>query len=257
MKEVETKTILVVEDEPLLLEVISELMQREGYRVLTAENGAVALDRMKSARVDLIVSDIRMPVMDGVTLIKAIKAQGTYFPNVVLVTGYSDISNRDAYDLGAGGLLPKPYEHEDIMALVRRSLTDREELWRMPRQTEKFPIFQAAFDSLTTALRRGLIAFGRGGFCARMREEVGEGRVSLEVKFEADHRDIVGEGIVRWVENREQMIGVEITSLADPCRDWVAKLAAQNCTWSFIPRSAHPVHPVRQLLDFHSADMGL
>lgn len=80
------------------------------------------------------------------------------------------------------------------------------------------------FDSLPAALGGRLIAFGRGAFCAKMREDVGEGRVSLEVKFEADHRGIIGDGI----ENREQMIGVEITSLADPYSYWVAKLAARE-----------------------------
>jgi len=65
-------TILVVDDEPELLEIFAIWMRREGYHVLTAANGAEALKILTSTNVDALISDIRMPVMDGLTLVRRI-----------------------------------------------------------------------------------------------------------------------------------------------------------------------------------------
>ena len=232
------KTILVVEDEPILLEIASKWLTQIGYQVLAAENGAVALERMKSVPIDLIVSDIRMPVMDGLAFLRAIRAAGRHLPSVVFVAGFSDISPRDAYDIGAEALLPKPFKREELTSQIQRSLTAREELWRTPARTESLPQLRAVFESLAAALKRGLIAFGRGGFCLSSITGFSQGGVRLAVDFQQDQKDVVGDGIVRWVEKYEQMIGVEIISLEESCREWVAGLAAENKTGSFIPRTA-------------------
>lgn len=232
------KTILVVEDEPILLEIASKWLTQIGCQVLGAENGAVALERMKSAPIDLIVSDIRMPVMDGLTFLRASRAGGRHLPSVVFVTGFSDISPRDAYDIGTEAFLPKPFKREEFTSQIQRSLSDREELWRTPAKAESLPRLRAVFESLAAALKRGLIAFGRGGFCLSSITGLSKGGVRLAVDFQQDNKDVVGDGIVRWVEKDEQMIGVEIISLEESCRKWVAGLATENQTRSFIPRTA-------------------
>jgi len=232
------KTILVVEDEPILLEIASKWLRQIGCHVLGAENGAVALERIKSVPIDLIVSDIRMPVMDGLAFLRATRARGRHLPSVIFVAGFSDISPRDAYDIGAEALLPKPYKREELISQIQKSLTDREELWRTPAKAESLPLLRAAFESLAASLKRGLIAFGRGGFCVSSNTGFSQGRVRLAVDFQQDHKDVVGDGIVRWVEKNEQMIGVEIISLEESCRKWVAGSATENQTRSFIPRTA-------------------
>lgn len=230
--------ILVVEDEPILREIAAKWLTQIGCRVFTAENGAVAMEVVKSVPVDLIVSDIHMPVMDGLAFLRAIRTGGRYVPSLVFVTGFSDVSPRDAYDIGAEALLPKPYNREELTSQIQRSLTEREELWRAPAKTESPPLLRAVFESLGAALKRGLIAFGRGGFCLSSITGFSQGGVRLAVDFQQDHQDVVGDGIVRWVERNEQMIGVEIISLEDSCRKWVAGLATENRTRSFIPRTA-------------------
>ena len=67
-------TVLVVDDEPMLLNIFSEWLQEENWRVLTAPDGAAALQVLLRDRVDVIVSDVRMPIMDGVVLAKKLTA---------------------------------------------------------------------------------------------------------------------------------------------------------------------------------------
>lgn len=229
-------TVLVVEDEPTLREVTAEWVEHEGYRVITAENGAVALQLLRAISVNLLVTDVRMPVMDGVSLLQTVKSSGAPLPNMIFVTGFADITPREAYDLGAEGTLAKPFERCDLAALLRRSLTDRAELWREPAHVGKAPILQEAFESCTQAQAQGRIAFGRGGFCLKSDARVAEGPVRLALDFQADQKGVLGNGIVRWSELRERMIGVEITFIGDNSRTWVAGLAKENRTLSFIPR---------------------
>jgi CheY-like chemotaxis protein len=63
--ELKDATVLIVDDEPMLLDIFSEWLQEEKCRVLTAGNGAAALEILRNHHVDVVVSDVRMPVMDG------------------------------------------------------------------------------------------------------------------------------------------------------------------------------------------------
>jgi len=88
-----------------------------------------ALVKVPVHRIDLVITDVRMPVMDGITLLKRIKAGGSYAPSLILITGFADIEARDAYDLGAEALLEKPVECDDLIDIVRRSLLEPAERW--------------------------------------------------------------------------------------------------------------------------------
>jgi len=124
-------TILLVEDEPVLREIIAAWFERFAGRVLTAANGPEALDILAANSPDLVVSDVRMPVMDGVTLLKKLRARGDQ-PPVILISGFSDTDAREAYDMGAEAFLQKPMERHDVVETVGRNLIPREELWRTP-----------------------------------------------------------------------------------------------------------------------------
>ena len=75
-------SILVVDDEPLLRELISEWLSDEGYRVRTAENGFDALRVLEVEHIAVVVTDIRMPKMDGVALLKTLKNSASHTPAV-------------------------------------------------------------------------------------------------------------------------------------------------------------------------------
>ena len=115
------ETILVVEDEPHLLELMEISLSHLGYRVLKASNGAQALDRM-NADVDLVILDMIMPVMDGLTTLKSIRQ---LYPHakVLVATGYAAPERLAAIKaLGIDGLLPKPFPLSELTETVRGSL---------------------------------------------------------------------------------------------------------------------------------------
>jgi two-component system response regulator FlrC len=117
--------ILVIDDEPQMLLAIQETLRRRGYTVASAASGMEALCRMKEKSFDLILTDMRMPEVSGLDLLR--RMRGT-MPNVpvILLTAYGTIENAvDAMKLGALDYLLKPFSSEALEAAVRRALTSR------------------------------------------------------------------------------------------------------------------------------------
>ncbi len=230
-------TILVVDDEPDWRSIMSEWFGREGSQLLLAENGAEALELIRANHVDVVVSDVRMPVMDGITLLKNIKAGEGYTPSVMFMSGFSDIEPGEAYDLGVEAMMAKPVERKQLIAAVTRILAGREDLWRAALSDKPTVLLDAVFSSLAAALSQGLLAFGRGGFRIHSALNLREGPVELLLDFTEDKRKVTGQGVIRWTAPAEAEIGVEITYIDDQNRDWIVGLTAANGSLSFIPRT--------------------
>ncbi|PHQ56454.1 MAG: sigma-54-dependent Fis family transcriptional regulator [Porticoccus sp.] len=112
--------VLVVEDDAALRDAMCDTIQYGGYQVLSASNGEEALWCLKRERVDLIVSDVQMDVMDGNTLLREAKALRPELP-FVLVTAYGSIENAvKAMQEGAADYLLKPFEAEVLLEMVSR-----------------------------------------------------------------------------------------------------------------------------------------
>src|SRR5689334_3125106 len=92
-------SILVVDDEPLLLNFVCEWFESVAGKVFVAGDGVEAMEVLAQNEIDLIVTDVRMPVMNGISLLKAAKAKRGHKSHVILITGFADIEARDAYDL--------------------------------------------------------------------------------------------------------------------------------------------------------------
>jgi CheY-like chemotaxis protein len=230
-------TILLVDDEPDWRSIMSEWFGREGCHVLLAEHGAEALKLIHANHVDVVVSDVRMPVMDGITLLKSIKAEEGYKPSVMFMSGFSDIGPGEAYDLGVEAMMAKPVERKHLVAAVTRVLAARDDLWRLARGDQPATLLDAVFSSLAAALSQGLLAFGRGGFRIHSRLNLREGPVELHLDFTDDKRKVTGQGIIRWIAPSEAEIGVEITHIDDKNRAWIIGLTGANASLSFIPRT--------------------
>lgn len=113
--------IMIVEDEPLLRDTLEQLLQFSGFTVLTAGNGKEALDKLAQNPVDLVLSDIKMPVMDGVEMLRHIRA--TYGGlKVIFFSAFADISHAEALQMGALDLLPKPVRIESLIETIRSNL---------------------------------------------------------------------------------------------------------------------------------------
>jgi CheY-like chemotaxis protein len=228
-------SVLVVDDEPDWRTIIGDWFGGQGSNVLIAENGAEALALIRTNHVDVIVSDVRMPVMDGITLLRNIRASESYKPSVMFISGFSDIAPGEAYDLGVEAMMSKPVERKDLISAVTRVLAARDELWQLAPSQKPENTLEATFDSLSTAVSQGLLAFGRGGFRIHSDRNLREGPVNLLLDFQAEKRRVTGQGIIRWIASAEAEIGVEITCIDDNNRAWIIGLTGANQSFSFIP----------------------
>lgn len=109
--------VLVVDDDPGIREFIRTVLTDEGYRVAEAPDGYEALARVRRARPDLILLDMRMPVMDGWEFVRTYREEPGPHAPVVIVTAALDVA-RDARDIGADGFLAKPFQVDDLLDLV-------------------------------------------------------------------------------------------------------------------------------------------
>ena len=123
--------ILVVDDEPMMQTLLERILTRDGYRVLTAGDGAQALEVLARESVSIVISDLQMPVMSGLDLLKAIKKD---FPNlgVIIMTAYGDTYTvKDALLLGADEYITKPFKSFEISMVVERAY------WRLLAQDKR------------------------------------------------------------------------------------------------------------------------
>ena len=116
------RTILIVDDEPVMLEVLRDDLEAEGFHVLTAESGRSALEvyNQNANSIELILSDVRMTDGDGFYLAKELKSRFSNTPQVVLISGFSDVPTESLNSLGVADLIPKPYNIEQLLSAVHR-----------------------------------------------------------------------------------------------------------------------------------------
>ena len=116
------RKILVVDDDPVVGKSFNRVLDGKGYVVVTAHDGPEALNRLAEGEYDLVVTDIRMPGMDGIEVTERVKAKRPWIP-VVIVTGYGTADNENrARAAGVAGFLRKPLAPTDIENSARLAL---------------------------------------------------------------------------------------------------------------------------------------
>jgi DNA-binding NtrC family response regulator len=116
------KSILIVEDERVLRESLAGLLEPEGFRIVQAENGAKARDLALAQTFDLVLTDVRMPEMDGMTLLGHLRQMAPETP-VIVMTAYGTVDNAvQAMRSGAWDYLLKPVQFDDLLAKIERAL---------------------------------------------------------------------------------------------------------------------------------------
>ncbi len=109
-------TVLVVDDEPMLREMVALMLENDGFSVLTAGSGPDAIDLSRShhGEIDLLLSDVKMPMMDGCTLANQLQAENPALP-VLLMSGYCENEVRRT----RFPILPKPFSMKSLLGVVR------------------------------------------------------------------------------------------------------------------------------------------
>ncbi len=120
-----TGTILLVEDEDMVRAVAERALTRQGYTVMTAENGEAALDLLnRNGRPDLLISDVVMPTMDGPTMVRHVRDRYPDLP-IIFMSGYAEEQLRKSIDLDNVAFLPKPFSVQQLAEAARDVLAGR------------------------------------------------------------------------------------------------------------------------------------
>ncbi|MFW9930526.1 MAG: response regulator [Candidatus Thorarchaeota archaeon] len=123
-----SKKILVIDDEKLVVESLKKLLKREGYEAHLARSGSEAMEHLTTNDFDLVVSDIRMPDINGIEIVKKIRAylkeNGKPAIPEILITGYASKENmEEAEKLNVADYIYKPFNIKDFLDVIKRNLS--------------------------------------------------------------------------------------------------------------------------------------
>ena len=139
-------SMLVVDDEPSISRMIARALEREGYQCMDAGSGDEALEMLAKQAVDVVITDIRMPGMDGIELLKRIRA--AYDPDVVVMTGFTEDYNYESViTAGASDFLHKPLSLKELSIRLKRVLRMR---YLLKERDSIYRQLKKNFDQLVT-----------------------------------------------------------------------------------------------------------
>src|SRR4029434_7457863 len=122
----ETPTLLVADDDPAVRQSLERMLAREGYTVVLAHDGQAALQRLRQGGVDLLLSDLRMPGLTGLELLREVKA-AVPDVDVILLTAFGTVEEAvTAMKEGAADFLTKPFQRGQLIRVIRKALERRE-----------------------------------------------------------------------------------------------------------------------------------
>lgn len=119
-----SKTILTVDDSASMRQMVKITLSGAGYQVVEAENGADGLSKAKTSPANMVVTDLNMPVMDGLTFIRELRKLPEYrgVPIIFLSTESDAGVKAQAKEAGATGWIVKPFQAEQLLAIVKKVL---------------------------------------------------------------------------------------------------------------------------------------
>lgn len=118
------KTVLTVDDSASMRQLVKLTLSGAGYTVMEASDGADGLERARGTAVDLVVTDLNMPRMDGISMIRELRKLATYkgVPIILLTTESDDDRKKEARAAGATGWITKPFNQDQLLGVVRKVL---------------------------------------------------------------------------------------------------------------------------------------
>lgn len=116
------KLVLVVDDSASIRQVVSITLKQAGYETIEASDGKDALTKLKGQRVHLMISDVNMPNMDGISFVKEVKSRPEYkfTPIIMLTTESADDKKKQGQEAGAKAWVVKPFQPQQMLAAVNK-----------------------------------------------------------------------------------------------------------------------------------------
>jgi DNA-binding NtrC family response regulator len=116
------ETILVVEDKESMSEMLKETLESEGYRVISARDGMEGIRHLKEDRIDLVLTDLKLPKKDGIDILKASKEKNQLIP-VIVMTAFGSVETAvTAMKVGAFDFITKPFDTDHLLMLIKRAI---------------------------------------------------------------------------------------------------------------------------------------
>jgi two-component system chemotaxis response regulator CheY len=118
------KTILTVDDSASIRQMVKFTLTKEGYNIIEASDGKDALAKTGGSKIDMVVTDLNMPNMDGITLIKELRAKPEFkfTPIIMLTTESQDTKKMEGKAAGATGWIVKPFQPEQLVTVTKKVL---------------------------------------------------------------------------------------------------------------------------------------
>jgi len=119
-----TRTFLIVDDSASMRHLVSFAIKDAGHTVLLAENGKDALEKFSHTHVDMVITDLNMPEIDGITLIRELRSRQEYkfTPIIMLTTESQEAKKQEGKAAGASGWIVKPFSPSQLMDVIRKFL---------------------------------------------------------------------------------------------------------------------------------------
>ena len=176
----EKKQVLIVDDEPNLRKILAAQLSRDGYDVMTAEDGEQGLGFLREHHIDLVITDLKMPKVDGMTLLREALRESPDLP-IVMITAHGTVDTAvEALKLGAFDYLTKPFDKDEVRQIVAKALKTRELageeaaplpkdepgarfgiIGQSPGLTDLYAVLERVADSPTTVLVTGESGTGK------------------------------------------------------------------------------------------------
>lgn len=244
MLELKDSTVLVVDDEPDLCDMVAFEFKLQGSRVFAANNGRSALGIVESHQVNAVITDIRMAGYNGIQLLDSIRSRDASNPAVFFITAYeSDLAPSEAYHKGAAGIFPKPFSLKSLVDTVQKVLAPPEERWASRPSAVPSRIVNRRISDLPRAREQDSFQLGRGGFSLAITGDKPDLAETIGFRLELDDPGLPlleGAGTIRWVrmglKNGACSCGIEFEYLSDACRSGVLEWIAARDFVPYIPR---------------------
>jgi len=247
MEKEKKSTILLVDDEDEIRGILKTELKCLGCTIHEASSGTEALEVLKNNKIDLVLSDVRMPDGSGIKLLDQIKDLDINLSSFLFMTGNSDLTEEEAYQRGADGFFSKPFDPEYLVLQVKNFLAGRKNLWSSTEEQYGLPFtLRQEFPSVDQAQKNRELVLGRGGFFLNLTGTFPKVGQKFEFSFQFKKGDcdtLKGKGINRWVRNVKSKdlptgCGVEIRYLDESCREQIVTYLKDRQMRPFIPNGS-------------------